>query len=108
VIERADDPDQARVLLDAAAALRQHAGVDAARLAVKLEALAAAPHQRVKPDAETLDLLAGLVELAKIPAVTALAYAEDSTPAVRSEAAHLLTMRNSLLDAATQLIDHMS
>ncbi|MHB0978159.1 MAG: hypothetical protein ACYC1K_02015 [Minisyncoccota bacterium] len=107
MIARAGNSDQARALLNAAAALRQHAGVDAARLAVKLEALAAAPYQRVKPDAETLDLLAGLIELAKIPVVIALAYAEDSTPADQAEAAQLLTMRNSLLDAATQLIDHI-
>lgn len=105
MIERARDGDQVRVLLNAAAALRQHASVDAGRWAVTLESIAAAPHHRITANGETMDLLAGLVELAKIPALTALALGTDADKADRAAAASLLIMRNQLLDAAALLID---
>jgi len=108
VIERARDADQARVLLNAAAALRQHAGAEAVRLAAMLESMTAAPPPPVIADAATLDLLAGLIELARIPAVTALALAADATAPDRAAAASLLIMRNQLLEAATLLIDRMA
>ena len=94
----------APLLRAAATVVRAHVHVDGERWACLLDVLASHPTLPTAATPALLDLLSGLVELAKLPEITtdALRPGSGESP---EEFWQLLRMRNTLLAAVAVLLD---